>query len=914
MTTEIKTAYLSPAKATLEMSVTRTPQPSASIVLDLGIPRFTVFSVKFPIPSNEETFPQVASEALAVMLDEMTAFMISTNYDKSTIAKVYALALSCYKGMESTKQQGDKGGSMVESARGEFDIPPEFINETQRQVVTASSEKVHRSPKYRRLEFVPARPTEPSKNDVLRAIKRYRFQNIKTQPYPLYIVVYDNMGKPKGTLSLGPGFHNELLKMQYGKKATAKSFEDVLDGLGWKKGAKRYEHPDHPNYGVAIGTGTATLWSPGDWQDNCHDHALESESGETFPSPENLEDYLKAFASDGPRGKTAGFEKTALNIPRLVKDFGQALTDRYRLDFPASSIGYTPENIIDQIIIPFDPTGNHEYTAWMTGNYARGELGKFQDFADAVAPLIKRFHVLKITKNLELQDRDINKVGGLAGLQKLLYRYADVEALSKREKSMTQEQRFYHSKAATLVHNDAEVKVVIPHTEEAAKFFGINTKWCTSAENNNRFAQYNAVGPLYIVLIKKENARFQFHFQSSLFTDELDHSLDIYEWLVSHPKVAILFKPIVEEVAENEPSECETCGGRGFESCPNCSEGNIECEECDGSGTVKCENCDNEKFISCPECSGEGIFECKTCRGGGKSDVVCSTCDGTGEGVLGAKGRRRNCPDCGGSGTERKTCDNCEGTGRVPDPGILRGTECPYCTGTGEVKLEKKCPGCGGSGKVDCPYCNGKGDQQCPACDGKGDQQCTACDGNGSTYCDNCEDGKVECDNCSGTGKSPELFNFLQGCRKATAGPSLPQKIRNLFQASKKADYYDEQGYWAGSGGGASGILPICTVTGRICFAWRSPEVQEGSCWGTLGGAVKRGHVGGRERQGGDWRRRPGTGDNPFLSRLCFHGINQLSLSKNDLSREEWLIWVKRLYERQDLSKGIPVASSTIIS
>jgi GNAT superfamily N-acetyltransferase/8-oxo-dGTP pyrophosphatase MutT (NUDIX family) len=52
---------------------------------------------------------------------------------------------------------------------------------------------------------------------------------------------------------------------------------------------------------------------------------------------------------------------------------------------------------------------------------------------------------------------------------------------------------------------------------------------------------------------------------------------------------------------------------------------------------------------------------------------------------------------------------------------------------------------------------------------------------------------------------------------------------------------FNEEGFWAGEGNAASGILPICTTTKRICLAWRSPEVHIGDCWGTIGGAVKPG-------------------------------------------------------------------------
>lgn len=52
---------------------------------------------------------------------------------------------------------------------------------------------------------------------------------------------------------------------------------------------------------------------------------------------------------------------------------------------------------------------------------------------------------------------------------------------------------------------------------------------------------------------------------------------------------------------------------------------------------------------------------------------------------------------------------------------------------------------------------------------------------------------------------------------------------------------FNEEGFWAGEGNAASGVLLICPTTGRIGLAWRSPDVHIGDCWGVVGGAVKKG-------------------------------------------------------------------------
>jgi RNA:NAD 2'-phosphotransferase (TPT1/KptA family)/GNAT superfamily N-acetyltransferase/2'-5' RNA ligase/8-oxo-dGTP pyrophosphatase MutT (NUDIX family) len=64
-------------------------------------------------------------------------------------------------------------------------------------------------------------------------------------------------------------------------------------------------------------------------------------------------------------------------------------------------------------------------------------------------------------------------------------------------------------------------------------------------------------------------------------------------------------------------------------------------------------------------------------------------------------------------------------------------------------------------------------------------------------------------------------------------------KAQGATASMKTAEGFNDEGFWAGEGNAASGVLPICTTTGRICLAWRSPDVHIGNCWGTIGGAVK---------------------------------------------------------------------------
>lgn len=55
-------------------------------------------------------------------------------------------------------------------------------------------------------------------------------------------------------------------------------------------------------------------------------------------------------------------------------------------------------------------------------------------------------------------------------------------------------------------------------------------------------------------------------------------------------------------------------------------------------------------------------------------------------------------------------------------------------------------------------------------------------------------------------------------------------------------EYTNSKGdrFWGDMG---AGILPICTETGRILLAMRSPDVNEPNTWGIIGGALEEGET-----------------------------------------------------------------------
>ena len=88
----------------------------------------------------------------------------------------------------------------------------EFYNQAITNRLTAGK-VIKRPPKIRRIELSVEKPAKPTVSDVARVIRQYRNRSLKTQPKPLFVVVYDQMGRPSGTLPLGPAFKNKLLNL-----------------------------------------------------------------------------------------------------------------------------------------------------------------------------------------------------------------------------------------------------------------------------------------------------------------------------------------------------------------------------------------------------------------------------------------------------------------------------------------------------------------------------------------------------------------------------------------------------------------------------------------------------------------------------------------------------------------------------
>ena len=196
-----------------------------------------------------------------------------------------------------------------------------------------------------------------------------------------------------------------------------------------------------------------------------------------------------------------------------------------------------------------------ELVYWILSRYLkilpnnRYGINKWEDIGSRLIPGLEKYTKLKNKKKIPPEKRDINQIKSLGELEELLDQFPDEEVVSKKEQRSEEEQGFFSRKKATLLYNDSQIKVVIPHTKAASCYFGKNTKWCTAARSDNMFSAYHDQGPLYIVLIKPLNQRYQFHWGETEedFMDERDKPIDPKKLADQYPVLYQIFAPIAKK-------------------------------------------------------------------------------------------------------------------------------------------------------------------------------------------------------------------------------------------------------------------------------------------------------------------------------------------------------------------------------
>lgn len=190
-----------------------------------------------------------------------------------------------------------------------------------------------------------------------------------------------------------------------------------------------------------------------------------------------------------------------------------------------------------------------EMIYWILSRYVDSEQN-WEDIPSRIIPGLVKFQKLKNKKLIPVEIRDINKIKTLEEFEDIIDEYDDTVITSNKEDEKRIETQFYNTGDAELLYDDNDIKVVSPKTEAASCFFGRNTRWCTAAKNDNMFNRYHENGPLYIVLLKKENKRYQFFWGNNeydQFMDALDREINPNDLADKYPILWKIFGPIAKK-------------------------------------------------------------------------------------------------------------------------------------------------------------------------------------------------------------------------------------------------------------------------------------------------------------------------------------------------------------------------------
>ena len=218
-----------------------------------------------------------------------------------------------------------------------------------------------------------------------------------------------------------------------------------------------------------------------------------------------------------------------------IRAYGPAILKRAEAEYGNPG---TPELLYKYVFDRFedgDPTFDLRtnrggmYVPWIAREYARGgelargHIRRLEDIRARVRPALEIYHKYKRRADFPAELRDIMRIT-----------WADLEnAIDKYKPETVQVDRGQ----ATTVYNDKDVRVVVPHDQTAACYYGQGTKWCTAATQGvNYFDRYNREGPLYILVPKSPEytgEKYQLHFPSSQFMNEEDEPNDLIE-IIEH--------------------------------------------------------------------------------------------------------------------------------------------------------------------------------------------------------------------------------------------------------------------------------------------------------------------------------------------------------------------------------------------
>ena len=163
------------------------------------------------------------------------------------------------------------------------------------------------------------------------------------------------------------------------------------------------------------------------------------------------------------------------------------------------------------------------YYPFLINMYRNGNL-KFEDL-----PKATEYLELIYKYQMKIGQMKINSIPDLYELVK--------DKIAKTKTSLATLIKALDPKEYEVKHNGDSWFVIIPQSQKAASYLGVNTEWCTAwgeyslnpenKDRSNRFESYSSPqNPLYIIVNKEnENDKYQLHFSSNQLKNPADNEI-----------------------------------------------------------------------------------------------------------------------------------------------------------------------------------------------------------------------------------------------------------------------------------------------------------------------------------------------------------------------------------------------------
>lgn len=204
-------------------------------------------------------------------------------------------------------------------------------------------------------------------------------------------------------------------------------------------------------------------------------------------------------------------------------------------------------------VVARDPDTTKKHVQWLLTLILRKTNPMPLEDLEHAGEALTKFMAMKQARALPADKTDINTYKSLSDLNLVLRgeQQHAANALVSQEQAMLAQ--------CDVLYDGADYRVLSLLTKAAACYFGCDTEWCTAwgAPNcrhpgrTNMFDDYIKRGPLYYVLAKASQQKFQLSFGADQYMDANDSAINLVQFFAAHPKVAQIFakldgKPIAE--------------------------------------------------------------------------------------------------------------------------------------------------------------------------------------------------------------------------------------------------------------------------------------------------------------------------------------------------------------------------------